>query len=327
VKIVVFGPDLRVGALAGEHVVDLNRAFAARLRSQGQVLAQENADARVPATLEAFITLGEAALEDAGRAIEHASANGPEAGLRRVRDVRLHAPWASRRIACVGGNYAEHLLGMQSSRPGGEGATMAQVVEQVRAAGQWGFWKVADRVAGPEDDIPYPNRTEYLDYEGEAAIVIGRRGKDISAGKLRDYVWGVTLLNDYSIRDGGGPARIMSYNLAKNFDGSTAMGPCIVAGELDPDKVDVETRVNGSVRQHYNTKDMVFTFAEVLEELSRDFSFVPGDVISGGTSVGTAQDQSKPGPDGKRPKDLFLKRGDVVELSSPQIGMLRNRIV
>ncbi|HTE86888.1 MAG TPA: fumarylacetoacetate hydrolase family protein, partial [Dehalococcoidia bacterium] len=121
--------------------------------------------------------------------------------------------------------------------------------------------------------------------------------------------------------------RPMSYNLPKNFDGSTSMGPCIVVGELKPQEVDVELRVNGEVRQQYNTRDMVFTFAEVLEELSRDFTFVPGDVISGGTSAGTAQDSTPRGPDGKRSLERFLKVGDVVELSSPKIGTLRNRIV
>jgi 2-keto-4-pentenoate hydratase/2-oxohepta-3-ene-1,7-dioic acid hydratase in catechol pathway len=72
---------------------------------------------------------------------------------------------------------------------------------------------------------------------------------------------------------------------------------------------------------------VVFSFAEVVEFLSRDFSFVPGDVIAGGTAAGTAADKTKRAPDGSRPKDLFLKVGDVVEVASPQIGALRNRIV
>ena len=141
-------------------------------------------------------------------------------------------------------------------------------------------------------------------------------------------VWGITLLNDWSIRDGMGPAsRPMSYNLAKNFDRSTSMGPCILVGKLDPQDVDVQLEVNGQQRQSYNTRDMIFSFGEVLEFLSRDFTFVPGDVIAGGTSVGTAADQSKPGPDGSRSRGLFLKVGDIVRLSSPGIGVLSNRIV
>ena len=151
---------------------------------------------------------------------------------------------------------------------------------------------------------------------------------DASASQLADCVWGVTLLHDWSIRDGMTPSsRPMSYNLAKNFDRSTSMGPCIVVGELDPRNVDIQLRVNGTLRQDYNTRDMIFSFGEVLEYLSRDFTFVPGDVIAGGTSVGTAADQTKRAADGSRPKALFLKVGDVVEISSPSIGVLRNRII
>jgi 2-keto-4-pentenoate hydratase/2-oxohepta-3-ene-1,7-dioic acid hydratase in catechol pathway len=72
---------------------------------------------------------------------------------------------------------------------------------------------------------------------------------------------------------------------------------------------------------------MVFSFAEYLAFLSIDFTFVPGDVILGGTGAGTAQDSTKPNADGTRPRDLFLKKGDTVAISSPSIGVLENRIV
>jgi 2-keto-4-pentenoate hydratase/2-oxohepta-3-ene-1,7-dioic acid hydratase in catechol pathway len=105
------------------------------------------------------------------------------------------------------------------------------------------------------------------------------------------------------------------------------MGPCIAVGEAAPANVDLETSINGEVRQHFNTRDMVFSFAEVLEYLSRDFTFVPGDMIAGGTAAGTAADKTVRAADGTRPKDLFLKVGDVVAVSSPQVGTLANRIV
>ena len=201
------------------------------------------------------------------------------------------------------------------------------VIAEARKAGQWGFWKVPAEVAGPDDPIPFPKRVTYFDYEGEIAIVIGKRGKDIPAAQVKDYVWGVTLFHDWSIRDIGGTDRVVSYNLQKNFDGAVSMGPCIVVGEADPQDIDAETRVNGVVRQSYNTKEMIWPFGEVLEYLSRDFTFVPGDVIAGGTSAGTAADKSRRGPDGKRPLDLFLKIGDTVEVSSSRIGALGNKIV
>ncbi len=305
-KIVVFGDQARVGALVGDRIIDLQRA-----------------DSGLPASLRQFIEAGQRALEGAQRAIDRIG-SAPDGAVLGAKDVRLLAPWPERRIACVGGNFADHLRGMER----GESKTIEQITQQARAAGQWGFWKVPAFVAGPDDEVAYPKRTEYFDYEGEAAVVLGKRGKDIPGERLNEYVWGITLLNDLSIRDGmGGPQRPMSYNLAKNFDGSTAMGPVIAVGEVAPGSVDVETYVNGELRQRFNTADMVFSFAEVLEYLSRDFTFVPGDVIAGGTAAGTAADKTVRNADGSRPKDLFLKAGDEVSLSSPQLGTLRNRIV
>jgi 2-keto-4-pentenoate hydratase/2-oxohepta-3-ene-1,7-dioic acid hydratase in catechol pathway len=304
-KIVVFGDQARVGAWVGDRILDLQRSNAA-----------------LPANLRQFIEAGPRALDDAQRAIDTIG-SAPDNAVFGIQEVRLLAPWPERRIACVGGNFADHLRGMER----GESKTIEQVTQQARANGQWGFWKVPDRVSGPDDQVMYPRRTEYFDYEGEAALVIGRRGKDIPASQLEQYVWGVTLFNDLSIRDGMGSTRPMSYNLAKNFDGSTCMGPAIVVGEVAPTAVDVQTCINGEVRQQFNTRDMVFSFADVLEFLSRDFSFVPGDVIAGGTAAGTAADKSQRSADGTRPKDLFLKVGDEVTVSSPQIGELRTKIV
>ena len=329
-KIGVFGPDRRVGALEGEKVIDLNRAFTSYLREQrGDMSAQEQANARVPAHLETFIAAGHAATEDAQRAIEYALSRQAAGVLHEINDVKIHAPWPGRRIACVGGNYAAHLAGMWARRPGVTG-DLAQITRLAREEGQWGFWKNPHEVAGPDEEIPYPKRTQRFDYEGEVAIIIGKRGKNIRAEEIDEYVWGVTLFHDWSIRDGGssGPqGRPISYNLPKNFDGSTSMGPCIVVGELDYRNINVETRINGEVRQSYNTKEMIWPFGEVLEYLSQDFTFVPGDVIAGGTSAVTAADMSRRQTESAKSPNLFLNIGDVVELSSPQIGKLANRIV
>jgi 2-keto-4-pentenoate hydratase/2-oxohepta-3-ene-1,7-dioic acid hydratase in catechol pathway len=310
-KIVVFGPEKRVGAIVGDRVIDLNRA-----------------NGQLPARLLNFIEGGASALGAAQRVVEQfANADGFNQAVHSLNGVNLHAPWPERRIACVGGNYAAHLLGMWANRLGKTDITEDEVVREARKAGQWGFWKVPAEVAGPDDTIPFPKRVTYFDYEGEIAIIIGKRGKNIPASRIGEYVWGVTLFHDWSIRDAGGADRVVSYNLQKNFDGAVSMGPCVVVGELDHQNVDAETRVNGVVRQSYNTREMIWPFGEVLEFLSQDFTFVPGDVIAGGTSAGTAADKSRRGPDGKRPLDLFLKAGDTVEVSSPKIGRLTNKII
>ena len=332
-KVVVFGPERRVGALVGEKIIDLNRGMARQLKERGESKAEEQAATRLPSRLLAFIECGASGLESAQRVIDQFATAAPtdDRGeskvVRNASDVKLHAPWPERRIACVGGNYAAHLAGMWANRLGKTDVSIEQITEEARKGGQWGFWKVPAEVAGPNDTIPFPKRVTYFDYEGEVAIVIGKRGKNIPAAKIRDYVWGVTLFHDWSIRDAGGTDRVVSYNLQKNFDGAVSMGPCIIVGETDHQDVDAETRVNGVVRQNYNTKEMIWNFAEVLAYLSQDFTFVPGDVIAGGTSAGTAADKSRRGPDGKRPLDLFLKIGDTVEVSSSKIGALANKIV
>jgi acylpyruvate hydrolase len=326
-KIVLFGPERRIGALVGDKVIDLNRGMARQLQERGEAKPEERAATSLPARLLSFIESGAAGLENAQRVIDQFAKAAPHDVVHQAGDVKLHAPWPERRIACVGGNYAAHLAGMWANRLGKTDVSIEQITEEARKGGQWGFWKVPAEVAGPNDTIPFPNRVTYFDYEGEVAIVIGKRGKNIPAAKIREYVWGVTLFHDWSIRDAGGTDRVVSYNLQKNFDGAVSMGPCIVVGEADHQAIAAETRVNGVVRQSYSTKEMIWNFGEVLEYLSQDFTFVPGDVIAGGTSAGTAADKSRRGPDGKRPLDLFLKIGDVVEVSSPQIGALSNKIV
>ena len=307
-KITVFGDESRIGALDGDRLVDLNRA-----------------DPRIPVSLDAFIEGGKEVLDLARSAMS--KAGGEQ--ILRANDVRYRAPWPGKRIAMVGGNYADHLAYMNLNLSTGRATTIDGAYEEARQSGQWGFWKTAVELPDPSGDVPFPRYAKYLDYEGEVAIVIGKRGKNIKAHEINDYVWGVTLANDWSIRD----APVMkvglpvSYNLAKNFDGSISLGPCLIVGELEPDNIDVETKVNGKVRQRYNSKDMIFNFGEILEFLSRDFTFVPGDIISGGTAIGTAADQTKPGIDGSKSLELFLKIGDVVEVSSSSIGSLRNKLV
>lgn len=322
-KIVVYGPERRVGAWENDQIIDLAHAYERYTRGRA------SSDEGLPSQLLAFIEAGRPGIDKARQAIEHATNGDAGDGIVFARNqVELHAPWPGRRIACVGGNYAEHLHGMYMNRPGQESRTLEQTFQEARDAGQWGFWKVPDEVVGPGGQMPYPKRTEFLDYEGEAAIVFGARGKDIPASGYRNYVWGVTLVQDGSIRDGmGNQPRAMSYNLAKNFDGGVGVGPCIVVNELDPEDVVVETRVNGQLRQRFNTSDMIFSWGEIIEYLSQDFTFVPGDILSGGTGAGTAADKTPRGPDGSRSQELFLHQGDTVDVSSPSIGLLRIAVV
>ena len=338
-KVVVFGPDRRVGAIHDDtSIVDLSLAHAKVLHERdGEPHAIELAATSVPADLSRFIERGDAALDAARRSIEHLFARahdrlGPrgETIVHPIETVRLHAPRPhGARIACAGGNYADHHLAMARNRPGGrkEAAelTLQGVAASIRTAGFWGFWKVDRTCLGPDDQMSYPARAKYFDYEGEAAIVIGRQGKNIRAEDWKSHVWGVTLVCDWSIRQSSDTGR-MNFAMSKNFDGSCSLGPCILVG-ADAAIIDVTTTVSGQRRQGFNTRDMVFSFGECLAFLSWDLTLYPGDIISGGTGAGTAQDSSAQIADGVLSPERFLKVGDVVEVASPQVGVLRNKVV
>jgi acylpyruvate hydrolase len=294
-KIVAFGPERRAGALVAGGVVDLG------------------------VELGALIAGGEAAIEQARRRVAE------RVDMHDAATIGLQPPLArDARVACIAANFAACVGALQKKRnPDPSVAVdLAAIATGMREGGLQGFWKVA-RPVGDGDDVTIPSRTQRFDYESEVAIVIGRRGKRIRADRIGDYVWGVTLFQDWSARDGiKNPAQ--QFRLEKNFDASFSIGPCIIVNDSEAgddvriDDVDVETYVNGERRQNFNTRDMVFSFAECVEFLSRDLTLEPGDVISGGTGAGTCGDSSP---------DRFLQAGDVVEIRSPQIGTLRNQLI
>jgi acylpyruvate hydrolase len=243
--------------------------------------------------------------------------------------VRLHAPRPDgSRIACAGGNFADHLAGMAAMGllPGAGRMSIDEAAKKIRDNGIWGFWKVGRHTAASGEQLPYPSRADRLDYEGEVAIILNREVRDVRATEAKDLVWGVTLLGDWSIRSPAEPTGPLRFGMAKNFDQSCSLGPCIIVGELDPTDVDVETYVNGERRQQFNTRDMVYSFWEYIEYLSRDLTLYPGDIISGGTAAGTAADSSPRLADGNFAPERFLKPGDVVRITSPAIGALEARI-
>ncbi len=324
-KLVVYGPDRRLGVLNGDDVIDINFAYTKFLKErENEPLPYEMAAAVVPADLGAFIESGQRAVDGAQRAVEYLNAQaGDRQGLRGERlieprgEVKLHAPYARKaRIMMAGGNYIVHSQGMSLRGADGERMGLDDVYKQSRAKGIWGFYCFPDNAAGPDEDVTYPARTDRLDYEGEIAVILGKAGKDISASAAPAHYWGYMLQNDISARTNlsGRDNPQSSFARGKNFDTSICGGPCVVVGEF-PDAQNISS------------------FGEYVEYLSADMTLRPGDVISAGTTAGTAQDSSEilpgsgEGMAATRDPKLFLKPGDVVEISNPVIGVLRNRIV
>ncbi|HZT50955.1 MAG TPA: fumarylacetoacetate hydrolase family protein [Stellaceae bacterium] len=324
-KIVVYGPDRRTGVLSEGTVIDLSLAVAKFLaETKGEARAIELAAALAPPDLQRLVEGGERALDQVRQALEYLAGKAQDRNDPRgetlawpASQVTLHAPRpGGGRIACAGSNFTTHRERM-TRRAGRE----------VQKPYIWGFWKVIDDPLGPDGEVIYPARCDRLDYEGELAVILGKRGKDLRPGDLKDFVWGVTLFCDWSIRSPREPMGPMNFAIPKNWDTSCSIGPCIAVGEADATNIDIETFVNGERRQKHNTKDMTFSFGEYLQYLSRDLTLHPGDMIASGTGEGTAADASPVGPDGVQPPDLFLKVGDTVEVRSPQVGSLKARVV
>ena len=177
-KIVVFGPFKRTGALHGESVVDLSHAYAKYLQERTvEPNPLEMADVVVPFDLVRLIEGGPRALEAAQQALDYlfgeAQNNlGPrgERLVHQAADVRLHAPRPNNaRIACAGGNFADHAAAMTVRMRGKpyEG----DAYREIRNAGFWGFWKLGREIVGPDGELIYPERCNRLDYEGEIAGV------------------------------------------------------------------------------------------------------------------------------------------------------------
>lgn len=319
-KFLLFGPQSRLGVLQDANsILDLQRAEEALGKSPGKN------ETSIFGSLLSLIEAGERGL-DAVRDLLERSSKSDQPGLRvELSKTQLQAPFPGQRFALAGVNYAAHVA--DASTNWGRPVTEAEVLAKARKEGLGGgFWAVS-RPVGPGVKIELPSRANGLfDYEGEVAVVLGKGGKKIRGDDWRDHVWGTTLVVDWSARIEAMSSR-MPFYFNKNFDGSKSIGPWITVGEADPTNCDIETRVNGELRQQFNSRDMMHTFGEVLEQLSLDLTLYAGDVLSGGTGAGTATDRTGPGENGYRPRDWFLKAGDRVEVSSPQLGKLDAQIV
>jgi 2-keto-4-pentenoate hydratase/2-oxohepta-3-ene-1,7-dioic acid hydratase in catechol pathway len=175
-------------------------------------------------------------------------------------------------------------------------------------------------VAAPGATVKWPRYSKVMDYELEIAIVTKRERANIPASEAGKHIFGYTIFNDFSARDRQaietqarlGPAK------GKSFDGSNAMGPWLVTpDELgDPRALNVEARVNGETRAKGHTREMLFSFEEILAYVSQDETIRAGEVFGSGT-VGNCCGLET---------GRFLESGDTIELEVDRIGVLRNRV-
>ena len=181
------------------------------------------------------------------------------------------------------------------------------------------FIRFPGSFVGHQENIIRPLESKMLDYEGEVTIIIGKGGRRIPERSAYDHIAGLTLCNEGTLRDW---VRHAKFNVTqgKNFESSGSMGPWIVPF-LDSNQIDgieLETRVNGEVRQKDNTSRMIFSFRKIIAYVSTFTNLVPGDVIVCGTPVGAGARFDPP---------KWLKPGDKIEVEAEGIGVLSNSVV
>jgi 2-keto-4-pentenoate hydratase/2-oxohepta-3-ene-1,7-dioic acid hydratase in catechol pathway len=238
---------------------------------------------------------------DAGlAAAKAATVRAPRLELTKVR---LEAPIARPpKILAVGLNYRAHAE--ESGMP-------IPVVPVI-------FNKQSTSAAGPFDVVYRPRESTQIDYEGELAVVIGKRCRRVPAGKARSVVAGYAIANDVSVRDW--QLRVPTMTMGKSWDTHCPFGPWITTPDEagDPHALDLKTWVNGELRQDANTSDLIFDTDRIIEHLSTAFTLEAGDIIVTGTPSGVGLWMD--------PKS-WLAAGDVVRIEIEGLGAIENRVV
>lgn len=284
---------VHLGALHHEQVVDLT------------AISNQDSGPRLTDDMLSLIEMGDEGLRRIGRLLQ-GSVDGFTCELGAIE---LLAPLQPPRenVMAIGHNYQAHVA--EQSKKRGEKIGRPTV-----------FTKAQSAITGPRADIPIDEQvTQMVDWEGELGVVIGREGINIAADQALGYVFGYTVVNDLSARDvqygwGG------QYFKGKSLDGFCPMGPWIVTADeiSDPQRLSVQTRVNGDIKQDGNTADMIFPIAEIIAQLSLGMRLLPGNLIASGTPDGVGY---------ARTPQEFLHPGDILETEISNIGVLRNQMV
>ena len=237
--------------------------------------------------------------------------NGKKVAPKKASDFSFDAPIIHPvcDTICLGLNYKKHA----------EEASAYQKDTYVKSEAAIYFAKHANRITAWDDDIPmYEGLVKNLDYEVELGVIISKEGKNIAKEDAKDYIFGYTVINDVSARDVQNEHK--QWYLGKSVDGFLPMGPCVLtADELSfPPRLEIKSFVNGELRQKSSTDMMIHPIDEVISELSRYITLMPGTIIATGTPEGVGMGMNPP---------QFLKKGDVVTCEIEKIGKLMNRVL
>ena len=326
-KLVTFKQDggSRTGVItsSGSGIVDLLAA------------AQHSADEQpdILASTMAMLEAGEEAFDLARDLAKESEADGSSESIIPLSDVTLLAPVPRPRSIrdCLA--FERHLIQATRTIVSWKAPTLVFLDRGMERLFGKGFLRPPpvwykrpiyykgnpNSVVGHDADVRWPSFSKRLDFELEFGIFIGKEGCDIPASQAAKHIAGYSLFNDFSARDTQaaemagrlGPAK------SKDFDTGNAIGPWLVTPDEMLSEITLRARVNGEEWSRGSSSEMHFSFAEIIEYISRDETLYPGDFIGSGTVPGGCGLEL----------DRWLKPGDTVELEAEPLGVLRNRVV
>lgn len=272
----------RAAVLVADHYIDLHAT---------------NPD--LPLSVRELLSGGASMLHRAAQA-----AARPDAVRHPASSVKLLAPIPDPpKVICIGLNYRDHAAESGAAIP------REPVI----------FSKFATAVIGPGEVIRLPAVSREVDYEAELVLVVGKKGRRLSAAAALDYLAGCTIGHDVSARDWQLKKDGKQWLAGKTFDTFAPTGPALMTmDELgDPHSLSIRLRLNGQTMQDSNTGQMIFRAGELLAYISQVVTLEPGDLIFTGTPSGVGFTRKPP---------IFLKHGDVVEVEIEKLGVLRNPV-
>jgi acylpyruvate hydrolase len=264
--------------------------------SRGEARIGSLEDARVrdagPAGPQGFVPTPEAWAALGGAA-------GPDYDLA---DVKLLHPVVPEKILAIGVNYRSHADESELDVP------------QVPVV----FAKWASALIGPDEDIVVPVEETRPDFEGEVAVVLGKRVYRADDDEARRAIGGITAIHDVSGRRAQLETPLRQFTLGKSFDTFAPLGPAIASPDtVDLERIGFSTTVSGEVMQEASTSDLVFGLTDLIVYLSKGLTLEAGDVIATGTPGGVGDSRTPP---------RYLEEGDVVEVWVEGVGTLRNPV-
>ena len=279
---------IRIGAIDNKKIIDFHLSS-------------------LPDDMISFINLGKDGLNQAKKLIDSSN------NSYNFEEIIIKAPIKMpNKILAVGLNYKKHVD--EAKEVTGHHSQNVELQEQYPNI----FNKQNSSVNDPYGDVHRPNESDWLDYEGELGIIIGKECRHVSYENAQECIYGFTIVNDFSIRDWQfrGPPHTLT--MGKSWDTHCPFGPYIVTSDeiKDPHNLKLKTFVNNEIRQNSNTNLMIYDCFTLIEYLSTAFTLMPGDLIATGTPEGVALTTQD-----------WLKPDDIVKVEIEKLGFIENKII